>query len=124
MRADKSVLLRALKYVHAIKRRNAEYLEECESYYRRGFTPEFCIHGKYLWTDYDAICGWCEDGEESTYKYALRLAKRDFADFHNRIDWLNKRPDRFDQPMPNELFNQIMAWVIAPLKNVDEVRFW
>lgn len=38
-----------------------EYLRECEEYAEQGYRPATCFHGTSLWTDYDNICGPCED---------------------------------------------------------------
>lgn len=43
----------------------ADYLaweESCEQDRREGHTPHYCEHGTSRWTDYDNICGGCEDG--------------------------------------------------------------
>lgn len=40
-----------------------EYDEECREAAEQGFRPHYCIHGTNLWTDYDPICGYCENGE-------------------------------------------------------------
>lgn len=55
--------------------------ESCEQDRREGHTPHYCEHGTSRWTDYDNICGGCEDGvtmadgvERRTY--ALDSAKR------------------------------------------------
>lgn len=58
-----------------IKARRKEYAEECEEYAKQGFRPQYCIHGVNLWTDYDPICGWCEDGDGTPYEQALRDAR-------------------------------------------------
>ena len=39
----------------------AEYEAECEAWRRDGFSPAFCIHGVYLWGDYDCQCWGCEE---------------------------------------------------------------
>lgn len=51
-----------------------------------GFRPHYCIHGTNLWTDYDNICGGCEDGTFTQYStpaevraYAHDLAKGEEA---------------------------------------------
>lgn len=31
---------------------------------RQGFRPEFCIHGTYMWVDYDCACFDCEMGDD------------------------------------------------------------
>lgn len=40
----------------------AQYLESCEHDRRQGYRPHYCEHGTSNWTDYDNICGPCEDG--------------------------------------------------------------
>lgn len=39
-----------------------EYLAACKLYIQEGFTPHYCEHGVNMWTDYDPICGSCEQG--------------------------------------------------------------
>ena len=41
----------------------AEYLREVEADRANGHGPRSCYHGTNLWTDYDNICGPCEEGE-------------------------------------------------------------
>lgn len=38
------------------------YLDSCEQDRRNGHTPRYCEHGTNRWTDFDNICGGCEDG--------------------------------------------------------------
>jgi hypothetical protein len=38
------------------------YLADCEADRRRGHRVHFCEHGVNLQTDYDPICGSCEEG--------------------------------------------------------------
>lgn len=40
----------------------AAYERDCESDRERGYRPHYCEHGISLWTEYDNICGGCEDG--------------------------------------------------------------
>lgn len=44
-----------------------EYEEAQRDAAKEGFRPHYCIHGTNLWTDYDNICGGCEDGEFTQY---------------------------------------------------------
>jgi hypothetical protein len=46
---------------HKIAQRRADYALECEADRRNGHRPHYCIHGTNQWTDYDNICGGCED---------------------------------------------------------------
>lgn len=75
-----------------IRENRAEYRRECEEYWARGLRAPYCIHGTYLWTDYDPICGYCEAGEQPDTVQAfnmvtgeLRRAKyaQDFYDMYN-----------------------------------------
>jgi hypothetical protein len=40
----------------------AEWLDACEGDYKNGYRPSQCEHGTNNWTDYDNICGLCEEG--------------------------------------------------------------
>lgn len=46
----------------ALKKDAYEYLREVEDAAEEGFRIHYCFHGTNLWTDYDPICGPCEDG--------------------------------------------------------------
>lgn len=39
-----------------------DYLAQCENDRKNGYRPHYCEHGTSNWTDYDNICGPCEDG--------------------------------------------------------------
>lgn len=57
---------RLLMVAHLIERdmwaQYQQYLEGCESFARQGYRPHYCEHGTNQWTDYDNICGGCEEG--------------------------------------------------------------
>jgi len=60
------------------------YLDDCESDYRNGYRPHYCEHGTNMWTDYDNICGPCEDGlsmSDGIFRmgYAIAEAKNRLA---------------------------------------------
>lgn len=81
MTVSKSVLKMAAAIARSLEQGYADYLEECESYRRDGYRPAYCEHGTSLWTDYDNICGPCEDGRTMSdgvqrREYALDSAKR------------------------------------------------
>lgn len=40
----------------------AQYEADCAHDREQGHRPHYCIHGTNQWTDYDNICGGCEDG--------------------------------------------------------------
>ena len=62
MMADIATLRLALKLDRQYAAQYQEYVEACEADRRSGYIPHFCEHGTNMWTDYDAICGGCEDG--------------------------------------------------------------
>lgn len=64
-RLDFRTLTLARTYLNDERRMFADFEEECAEYARQGFRPHFCVHGTDQWTDYDNICGPCEDGQGS-----------------------------------------------------------
>lgn len=62
MALSKAVLSLAVKISDALYRDYLDYLAACDSYRADGFRPHYCEHGTNQWTDYDNICGGCEDG--------------------------------------------------------------
>lgn len=65
----------------------ADYLQECHSLAEDGYRPATCFHGTNLWTDYDNICGPCEEeqydpryhstkSDEFNQEVEIRLARR------------------------------------------------
>lgn len=58
-----------------------EYLREVEEAHEEGFSPHYCFHGTNLWTDYDPICGYCEDGA-----YDPRYYSQDSQEFNDAVE--------------------------------------
>lgn len=89
--AAKSVAELAAHIMKGYKADYAAYLEMVEDCARRKYRPEYCIHGTYQWTDYDNICGGCED-EGNTWNYltyagyAMDRARAAFAERDKRIE--------------------------------------
>ena len=48
--------------VHGYAGYLASYREDCDQDRAEGHRQHYCIHGTNQWTDYDNICGGCEDG--------------------------------------------------------------
>lgn len=81
MTTSRAVLSLAAKISRSLEQGYAEYLEACDSYRADGYRAHYCEHGTNLWTDYDNICGPCEDGRTMSdgvqrREYALHYAKR------------------------------------------------
>lgn len=60
--AHNSMLKLAAKIGRRLESDYAEFVADCESYRADGYRPHYCEHNTNLWTDYDNICGGCEDG--------------------------------------------------------------
>jgi len=79
----------AYKALVDIRRRRAEYEEDCREWARQGYAPHYCIHGTNLWVDYDNICGPCEDSL-SDIQVALEIGRGVWAEFEMRLDLIMK----------------------------------
>jgi hypothetical protein len=53
-----------IEALHAIREQRAEYYRECREYAKQGLRPRYCIHGTYMWVDYDCACWRCESWED------------------------------------------------------------
>lgn len=129
--AKKTVLKRALQYVAMMKRRWSQYQEEVDIWYRsgegktRGYTFPECFHGASLWTDYDNICGGCEDGFNGYnplefYRWAFNKAMRDYREMRKRSNWFcSAPPELFADEV---LYRRIIDWCMEPVREVVENR--
>jgi hypothetical protein len=68
----------ALGALRAIRRRDADWQVEAESYRRDGYRPRHCKHGTSMWHDYDVMCPGCEDSL-TPHEEALVMAHNDMA---------------------------------------------
>ena len=57
------------------------YLQEVVEAHEDGFRARYCYHGTNLWTDYDPICGYCEDGA-----YDPRYHRVDGPEFNDLVE--------------------------------------
>lgn len=78
---DRSTLDLAVRIDRALARGFQYYLDACDSWRRDGYRPHHCEHGTNQWTDYDNICGPCEDGRSmgdpmQRMEFALYEARR------------------------------------------------
>lgn len=128
----------ALKILRELKAREAEFNEEREEWYRagdgrrpkwyqgpnddrpynyggKGYSfPAACAHGSSAWTDYDNICGPCEDGF-SLYQLAIWSAQENVSEARKRLDWLLSAPPEFQRDY-EELFSELIGWSVRPVK--------
>lgn len=126
----------ALKILRTLKAREAEYRADREEWYRAGdgrppkwyqgpdddrpynyggqgySFPSACVHGSNAWTDYDNICGPCEDGH-SIYQLAVWEAKGRVTEMNERIDWLLAAPDSLRR---TDMHKELIKWALQPIK--------
>lgn len=125
----------ALVELRKLKAREAEYRAEREEWYRSGdgrptryhFDPEtgrtrnfggkgysfpYCPHGSSNWTDYDNICGPCEDGY-SIYQLALWSAQEKVAKMNERVDWMTNAPSSLRH---TEMYRELLDWALSPIR--------
>lgn len=124
----------ALTELHKLKAREAEYRADREDWYRsgdgrsprwieredgqhvnmggKGYSYPYCPHGSSMWTDYDNICGPCEDGY-SVYQLAIWTAQEKVHAVNERIDWLVTAPASLRR---SELHRKLLDWALLPIK--------
>lgn len=89
-----------------VRKREADYDEEVRAWYEEGegrprseggsgYRFPHCIHGASLWTDYDNICGWCEDSS-TAIEQAIVFGRERFLRFVQRWEWVNAAPGDLD----------------------------
>lgn len=128
----------ALSELRKLKNAEAEFYAEREEWYRNGdgrsprwverpdgrsvnmggkgySFPIACVHGSDAWTDYDNICGPCEDGY-SVYQLALWRAQERYDEYRKRVDWLASAPPSFQWEQKAELID----WACAPVRESGE----
>lgn len=77
----------------------------------RGYAYPNCIHGSSLWTDYDNICGGCEDSL-TAIQLAQQEARYTFTNFVKRMEWLDAAPAG---GLPQSLRDDILTWAFGSL---------
>ena len=126
----------ALRILRDLKRYEAEYREDREEWYRsgdgrrakwfqrpgddrpynyggKGYSfPAACVHGSNAWTDYDNICGPCEDGY-SVYQLALWEAQEKVAEYNKRLEWVASAP----HALPHDVRMDLFEWVREPVRS-------
>ncbi len=117
-----TLMRRAKEHAATLRERQREYEEMCEQDRRDGFRPRCCIHGASNWTDYDNICGACEDGYGSyeglvLYRLALDWAHRDWRQATERNEALMVilRLGGFSDTLRSELID----WALEPITGKD-----
>lgn len=111
----------ALNITKAMRKVYENYEEAALDEAKRGYSMHYCIHGTNLWTDYDNICGGCENGESYfDYMRELRYAK-------DRVDstWEKCQKRRVNlvpiisDGADGELINKLLEWATEPMVELE-----
>lgn len=82
----------------------------------KGYRFPYCIHGTDLTTDYDNICGGCEEGA-TAITLAIGSARERFLRFNKRWEWVSKAPS----DLPHEARLELNRWVTETFPSRDEL---
>lgn len=77
----------------------------------RGYAFPACIHGASRWTDYDNICGPCEDSL-TMHQEALYAGHRDAHAFLDRMSVVQYATD---QHVPQSIVDDLTEWAMSML---------
>lgn len=107
----RKIMQLALELVKLERQKYQVHDDEVRNWYRsgdgrNGYRFPMCIHGSSLITDYDNICGGCEDGYtyfdyERDGREAIDRARRAVTEYFRRVDIaLTLQGMGYDKPMP------------------------
>jgi hypothetical protein len=131
-----AVMIAARVYVKRLRTAYAQYEEDVNAWYSRGDgrSPKWhvfiegddvyqanvggkgyaypeCIHGASRWTDYDNICGPCEDGL-SLHQLAMSYAWQDVHEYMRRTEVLGAA---MRANAPHEATEALTTWALDAL---------
>lgn len=112
------MLAMAVAYMRRLDDRRRTYEEECRRDAAQGYIPHYCIHGTNRWTDYDNICGPCEDGYTDR-ELALMQAYGDVRSYLARLDAVkefNTSTKASDQHVGRTMTDVMWDWAMEPLE--------
>lgn len=104
--------------LQGINRRAAEYDAEVSAWYEEnpGYQFPHCIHGSSLTTDYDNICGGCEDWS-TPLELAIIAARTDYLRFVKAWEWATDAPNDLPREVREDLV--LRAWKLFPTKTEE-----
>lgn len=116
---DRLLLPIARQVLKNMRKVEADYAAEVEEFYTegdgrrtseggRGYTFPHCIHGTSRWTDYDNICGGCEEGlrtTEAAVLEALSICRR----MDEYKAWLDSAPSDLPADLRTSLINEMFS---------------
>lgn len=94
-----------------------EYMKDVHELSAQGYRPRTCFHGASLWTEYDNICGACEDGE-----YDPRYHSEDSEEFKTELE------GRVENLVRNQTVDTVIKMIQENAENIrsetDLIKFF
>lgn len=113
-------VLRETKANH--QRMREEWAEGARLSYAEGFRPHYCIHGTNQWTDYDNICGACENygynGLPNPYEVAVATVRQAEREAQARRELALPVLYMMDHRRDQGLRDALLEWTWAPIVEV------
>lgn len=81
-----------------------------------GYAFPTCIHGSSLWTDYDNICGGCEESQ-SAIEDAIVAGRERYLRFNDRWEWINAAPG----DLRHETRQELLDWAVSLFPKTEEL---
>lgn len=87
------------------------YEQDCAQDRAEGHRPHYCIHGTNQWTDYDNICGGCEDSL-TVWDMAERAAWARHTEYLHVLDLMQALMRSHDhEPVPTYVTDAYVQWL-------------
>lgn len=124
----------ALSEIKRFRKMFEEHDEARIEYAKQGYRNHYCVHGTNLWTDYDNICGPCEDGYGywdyqnfaelaiQNARSAVRHAEKMFQDARKWQEFFKEFPPQteeakgYAESMVQDLMEQGMSYLSDKIK--------
>lgn len=116
---NRTTLKLAAKIDAQLVRGYEDYLEQCAYDRSQGHRPHYCEHGTSNWTEYDNICGWCEESISmgnplDRMQEALSQAKARWAKVTKVMDaWMTMRDLGLDDAVDAEKISKRIGELLA-----------
>lgn len=105
-------------WLRKVRQHRADYEQEVRDWYEEnpGYQFPHCIHGSSLVTDYDNICGGCEDSA-TVVDEARGYAREGYLRFIDRLNWVLEAPGDLNY----ETREGLVTWAMAPWTEVKDL---
>jgi len=96
----------ALAAIKEVRAEHAAYLSDMDDLRKEGYGPSHCFHGTDRWTDYDNICGYCEEGL-TLQEMALGRAKHRYSEVERKLHAYVAASNEFGHELTKPLVSEV-----------------